>query len=85
MRQSDGGRLPSTTMRYLLVKPMRRQSTRHLIMLGTAAALRVPERQIAEQPKLSRFNNRASVELVRWRSRARLQFECANVDPAVHG
>jgi hypothetical protein len=73
-------------MRYLLVKPMRKQSTRHLIMLGTAAALRVPESQITEQPKLSGFNNRPSaVELVTWRSRARLQLECAYVDPAVHG
>jgi hypothetical protein len=55
-------------------------------MLGTAAALRVPESQMTEQPKLSAFNNRASaVELVRSRSRARLQLECANVDPAIHG
>jgi len=36
---------------------MRVQSTRHLVMLGTVAALRVPEHQITEQPKLSAFNN----------------------------
>ena len=55
-------------MRYLLVKPIRIQTSRHLIMLNTAAALGVPEHEITKQPMLSAFNNRASaVELVRWR------------------
>ena len=48
---------------------------------GPASSARTPNHRM-----LSGFNNRASaVELVRWRSRARLQIECANVDPAVHG